>query len=661
MSNRISDSKLTHPPNNDATLVNATRQEQPQEHEGLIKEFLHSAAYAAVQEPVTGLSQAIDHIAGTKLEQNLTFMSKPEGANGTGDWIAQQLGGAAGMLLPFMLVRGGVKGVMGESTQTAATLGMSLKEAGMTGFAYQALLKPTEGNPDNNFWVTRGLSGVSGAATFMTLTASAYGLGKLSEVAQSRGSFGLVPLMRNPILAGIASGLPAGVVSAEGSSLVNNHKFASGSEIGQSIAGMALIGGVFGANEVVKAKYTDGQSIPKFVTGKIKDSWTASSDGARLAGGDAEGQSLNLLWSLSQGSHQQQLAMRLKATVNEFDKSAASGGEPTDPLAQLTAQIREEKLAVLSTKAGAPPVERGFDVVLGASGAETTAHIGFLQALEDKNVPVGKYVGASGGSLVATFAANGFKAAEIKDILLSDEFRNTRPSVMMDCMHVMDPWNLWPYAFDFKPWLKDVISRYDLKPQPNLRIVAADATTHAPVVFEGTDYDLATALAASTAATPAMGLKPVTYKGQTLIDGFYYHPIPAALGKDPPAIVSKIGFTTKFPSQLLSPFDYFMHVKEMMSAPEMAAKYPDPPGNIIATTGLPDVAMTAFGIPTATLQKLIDHGYKATTERLEQPDAVAALKSRAGAADAPSTIPIKQPGTGRTTAALVPPGSGKAA
>jgi len=261
MADQISDSKFVQP---------------PKEHEGVFTEFLHSAAYAAIQEPVKGVSQLVDHIAGTNLEKNLTFMAQPSGGGGTGDWIAQQLGAGVGMILPYMLVRGGVKGVMGESAKTATTLGMSLKEAGMTGFAYQALLKPTEGNPDNNFWVSRGLNGVAGAATFMTLTGSAYGLGKLSSIAESSGMVRAAPLLRNPILAGVISGVPAGVVSAEGSSIINNGKFASGSEIGQSIAGMALIGGVFGANEVVKAKYTDGQSLPRFVASKINEGWSPS-------------------------------------------------------------------------------------------------------------------------------------------------------------------------------------------------------------------------------------------------------------------------------------------------------------------------------------------------------------------------------------------------
>jgi len=257
----------------------------------VIAEFLHSAAYAAVQEPIKGVSQIVDHIAGTKLADSTiaNLISAPEKGSGTADWMAQNLGGAAGMLVPFLLVRGGARGLMGESlkgTQTAATLGMSLKEAGLTGFIYDSVLKPTDANATGNFWVNRGLSGVSGAATFMTLTGAAYGMGKFSTFAESKaiGTSSLVPLLRNPIAAGMLSGLPAGLVAAEGSTLVNQHRLATGQEIGGSIAGMAFVGGVFGANEVIKSNYTDGKSIPGFMFDKAKTSWAARPEGQSLSG-----------------------------------------------------------------------------------------------------------------------------------------------------------------------------------------------------------------------------------------------------------------------------------------------------------------------------------------------------------------------------------------
>ena len=269
----------------------------------------------------------------------------------------------------------------------------------------------------------------------------------------------------------------------------------------------------------------------------------------------------------------------------------------------------------------------GLEIVLGASGSETIAHVGFLKALEDNDVPVGRITGVSGGSLVATLYANGFKADQIKDILSSDQFKYPRIDVLAKCFHVMDPWNLFPYAMDFKPWLKDFVDTYHLKPQPNLRLVAADKITHAPIIFENmaTVEDLVTGLAASTAATPGLGLKPVEVNGREAIDGFYYHPTPVALSRAP-AIASKIGFVRELPSEPLAPWDYFMHLREMAYYNDFKDRFPDPPGHIIAQTGLPDVATTTFNLNKETTEKLIQHGYDATNERLHQPDAIKAIE-----------------------------------
>jgi predicted acylesterase/phospholipase RssA len=267
----------------------------------------------------------------------------------------------------------------------------------------------------------------------------------------------------------------------------------------------------------------------------------------------------------------------------------------------------------------------GLDIVLGAAGALTPAHAGFLKALEDEHVPIAHINGVSGGSLVAALYANHYSADQIKGILMSDEFRTPKPEVLAKMYHLTDPWNLYPYTVDFKPWLDDFVKTYNLKPQPNLRIIAADAWTHKPVVFEGTNYDLATALTASTDATPAMGMKPIFVNGRQMVDGFFYHPTPADLCKAP-AIVSKVGFVHELPNHLLAPWDYWMQLREMAYYEVFKKTYPDPPGHIIAETGLPDVAATTFSLPKEVMLKLVDHGYTSTRERLQQPDALKAIE-----------------------------------
>lgn len=268
----------------------------------------------------------------------------------------------------------------------------------------------------------------------------------------------------------------------------------------------------------------------------------------------------------------------------------------------------------------------GLEIILGASGAEAPAHAGFLQAIEDKKVPVKFITGVSGGSLVAALYANDYSPEQIKEILMSNEFRYPKPYVLAQCLHLADPWNLYPYAIDFRPWINDFVDTYKLKPQENLRIVATDAKTLKPVVFEGTNYDLVTALSASTAASIGLNMKPVEQDGRKLIDGFYYHPIPASVAKEAPAIISKVGFVSQFPKEFLNPWDTMMHLREMAYYNVMRRMYPDPAGHIIAKTGLDDVATTTFGISRETMERLVKHGYDSTMERLSQPDAVKAIE-----------------------------------
>ncbi len=304
--------------------------------------------------------------------------------------------------------------------------------------------------------------------------------------------------------------------------------------------------------------------------------------------------------------------------------------EQSDSSTKSPASSENKSLALAESASGSQNLAAvkslpGLEIVLGASGAQAPAHAGFLQAIEDKNVPVSKITGVSGGSLVAALYANHYSPQQIKDILTSPQFRYPSPLVMAQCFHLADPWNLYPYSIDFRPWIKDFVDTYNLRPQPNLRIVAADKETLTPVVFEGTNYDLVTALTASTAATIGMNMKPVDYQGRKLIDGFYYHPIPAQLSQAP-AIVSKVGFVNKLPKQFLTPWDSFMHLREMAYYDVFTKKFPDPPGHLIAKTGLDDVATTTFGLTKQTMERLVKNGYESTIERLSQADAVKAIE-----------------------------------
>lgn len=224
---------------------------------GLAHDALYSAAYAAFQQPVTGLTQAIDKVAGTELQAQTLFMEAPTEAEfGSARWHVQTLGSAAGGLLPLLAVGKVVKSQMaagaveaqGSLLSRRAAIGLTLKESAATGFLHDALLRPTaEGG---NFWTERLSSGVGGALTFSAMTATSLGLAGASESGFAK-ALSLGKTMRSPVVSGVISGIPGGAVSAEYESLVHDGRGATAKELAHSVYSMSLIGGGFGLQHQV--------------------------------------------------------------------------------------------------------------------------------------------------------------------------------------------------------------------------------------------------------------------------------------------------------------------------------------------------------------------------------------------------------------------------
>lgn len=102
-------------------------------------------------------------------------------------------------------------------------------------------LRPEETLSTSDFLVAKLRNGAVGAATFMTLTGSMLGTKSLAE--------GLKPgfiktALKNDIAAGMLSGVPAGIMSAQGDSLLRGHGFANLKDTAESAVGFAMIGGM---------------------------------------------------------------------------------------------------------------------------------------------------------------------------------------------------------------------------------------------------------------------------------------------------------------------------------------------------------------------------------------------------------------------------------
>jgi len=274
----------------------------------------------------------------------------------------------------------------------------------------------------------------------------------------------------------------------------------------------------------------------------------------------------------------------------------------------------------------------GIEVVLGGGGVKGFGHVGTLKAIEELKIDIGEITGVSIGSAVAALYANGFTTDQICEIFLR-ELRRISPSLTDRTVRVRNILN--GGLIDLSVMFQDIVSRYDLRPQPNLRILAYNVLKRQPVLFEGTRYNLAMAIAASCAVPGVMrpvwfGENDVLSRVRTilggrrskvsegvLVDGGVYHPCPGDLCQRT-AIISKLGFATRLPSELLSPVDMVMHLLEMTGSLFMDRLYPDPKRHIVIHTGMPNVAGLTFGISKELCLELVDHGYQQSHRTLAQ-------------------------------------------
>jgi Patatin-like phospholipase len=288
--------------------------------------------------------------------------------------------------------------------------------------------------------------------------------------------------------------------------------------------------------------------------------------------------------------------------------------------------------------------DASYEVVLGGGGIKGFGLIGMLQALEERQVPVDYITGISIGSIVATLYVNGFSPEQVKDIIF-EELHTVLPDQVADgklswkgSYRAVTSEILGPYVklWNLEKHLRNLVSKYDCKPHKNLRILASNLFNGRPVVFEGTDYNLVGALAASCAFPIVM--KPIVLEKQSceltrrfkrlqlqhslLIDGGIHHPNPGHFCKGP-AIIGKLGFARKMPAEKLTPAEYMCHLLEVMASRVLEITYPDPAEHIVVPVGMPDVAILSFALPKSKCEEMVTYGYEQTQEYLTaaQPDA----------------------------------------
>lgn len=223
----------------------------------LAGEAAHSAVYSGVQGPAIGLAQLADKAFDTKLADKVAIIPAPEHEDfGTARWHAQVIGGGAGMALPFIATRGALKSTgltLAARTEATALASSKLLSVGnaavvadgaIAGFAYDFLMTPVQPG-EGDFWAARRNHGLTGAATFGTLTAGSVALRTIARPVASElvGAKGLA----FDIAGGVSTGIPAGVVNADVNARLTKGRWATKQERVEGAYTMAMAGGVLSA------------------------------------------------------------------------------------------------------------------------------------------------------------------------------------------------------------------------------------------------------------------------------------------------------------------------------------------------------------------------------------------------------------------------------
>jgi predicted acylesterase/phospholipase RssA len=276
----------------------------------------------------------------------------------------------------------------------------------------------------------------------------------------------------------------------------------------------------------------------------------------------------------------------------------------------------------------------GFDHILGAGGIKGFAHLGSLRAFEELQLVPVRLIGVSIGSAVATLYTNGFKTDQIREILLEEMRSFDTTKAITDFLRSFNPCRLWRQGgiIELHSRFEKLVVRYGLKPQPNLGILAYDLGKRKPVLFEGTDYDLAAAVSGSCSVPLLM---QTTSYGRTypanmhLVDGGVFHPCPVQFSPRP-AVVCRLGMASQASKEKLPFYDQILHAGERFIRRFWEGRFrPSRPGDVMINIGKPDVGTLTFNVGEKTMLAMEQYGYDVTRKALEEALASGKLKRAA--------------------------------
>lgn len=194
--------------------------------------FGEGVVTGAILNPINGVEQLVNHVGGFHLPP-LEFSNQEEVDK---SW-AGRIGAVAGTAVDFIATDGAVSGLAGIEAGSALSLGI-------TGAVEGGILTPTSSKAGGNFLLDRLESAGIDGATFAVTGGVA---GALSGAAGDAATASLTGRVVTNGLSTAVGGGAGGVVSAEATSLINQGKFASESDLVHQVSTNALLGGLIGA------------------------------------------------------------------------------------------------------------------------------------------------------------------------------------------------------------------------------------------------------------------------------------------------------------------------------------------------------------------------------------------------------------------------------
>jgi hypothetical protein len=214
-------------------------------------DFFDATVIAAVEDPLNAGEQMINHATGKHLPK-LELVDRPR------DTWAAKAGSAVGNIIDVALIGAAAATGVAE-VGLAAGVGTSVLTSAAVGLVYSAS-RPT--SETGNFWANKARDVAITTGTFAALGALAPELGKLSFL----GKAGSRTLIQDTAVSGI-SGLPAGAVNAELTSVLNGHGLATMREVANKSAQFALYGAAMGfGSHVVASAYSVGKTAVQEAT-----------------------------------------------------------------------------------------------------------------------------------------------------------------------------------------------------------------------------------------------------------------------------------------------------------------------------------------------------------------------------------------------------------